>query len=38
MNFNKAFSKKESFHHVVLNNWKNSPWRELITCGQVIFH
>ena len=27
------FAEKESFHHVVLNNLRNSPWTALITCA-----
>ena len=27
------FSENESFHHVVLNNLRNSPWTALITCA-----
>ena len=27
------FAEKESFHLVVLNNLRNSPWTELITCA-----
>ena len=30
------FAEKESFHNVVLNNLRNSPWTALITCA--IFH
>ena len=27
------FAEKESFHLVVLNNLRNSPWTELVTCA-----
>ena len=27
------FAEKESFHHIVLNNLRNSPWTALITCA-----
>ena len=26
-------AEKESFHHVVLNNLRNIPWKALITCA-----
>ena len=27
------FAEKESFHHVVVNNLRNSPWTALSTCA-----
>ena len=27
------FAEKEPFHHVALNNLRNSPWAALITCA-----
>ena len=30
------FAEKEPFHHVVLNNLRNSPWTALITCANFL--
>ena len=29
----RQLAEKESFHHVALNNLRNSPWTALITCA-----